>query len=58
MGQACCITNESTTVNNSQGTVFDDWKSTVKAILEFEEKYKLVHRWRDFEVLLLQVIVF
>ena len=56
MGQACCIANESSAVSNTQGTAFNDWKSTVKAILEFEEKYKLVHRWREFEVLLLQVI--
>ena len=56
MGQACCITNEVRNVNNAQGTVFEDWKSTVKAILEFEEKHKLINRWREFEIITLQVM--
>ena len=55
-GASCCITNEVRSVSNAQGTVFEDWKGTVKAILEFEEKYKLINRWREFEILILQVV--
>ena len=56
MGQACCISTErGAFITEGNGALFDYWKLTVKAILDFDEKDKVVNRWREFEILILQV---